>query len=176
MPNILNKMIKEELASLFDEAANCLIVDFNGLDVSGVSELRSTLTKNDIQMQVVRTSLARLVLQEQERTGYEEMFNGQTAVIWGGDSIIQISKTVSDFAKKNKKLKIKGGFLNNGSITSQDVQKLTKVPDTPVLLANLAGLFTAPLRDICGGINSILSGITYAIDAVREKVEKGESA
>ena len=176
MPNILNKMIKEELATLFDEASSCVFVDFDGIDVSGVSELRSTLTKNDINMQVVKTSLARLVLQEQNRTGYDDLFNGQTAVIWGGDSIVQVSKTISDFAKKNKKLKIKGGFLNSETITGKDVQKLTTVPDTPDLLAGLAGLFIAPLRDICGGINSLLAGISYAIDAVREKVEKGEGA
>ena len=176
MPNILNKMMKEEVSAVLNDAADCVVVDFQGLTVEKVNEFRSSLYNNDISMQVVKTSLARQVLGELGREGYKEMFVGPSAVIWGGTDIVQLTKTVHDFAKKNKVLKFKGGFLDNEAISKEDVVRLTNVPDMPILLGGIAAAIGAPVQGFYNGLNSLFSSILYAIDAVREKVEKGGDA
>ena len=81
-------------------------------------------------------------------------------------------KAFFDFAKKNKMLKIKGGFLEREAITKADVVKLSKVPEMPVLLAGIAAGIAAPVQGVFNGINAVLTSILYAIDAVREKKEQ----
>jgi large subunit ribosomal protein L10 len=176
MPNVLNVMMKKEMAALLEELSSCIVVDFQGLTVEEVNTLRQSLRKNDILMKVVKTALVRLSLQEQDREACTELFEGPTAVVWGGKDIVQVSKTISDFAKKNKALKIRGGLLENEVITKKDVVKLTSIPDMPILLGGIAAGIAAPLQGLFNNLNSILSSIATAIDAVREKVEKGESA
>ncbi len=175
MPNLLNTLIKDEQAVLLKEADNCVVVDFQGLTVEEANDLRSSLREKEIQMRVVKTALARLVLQEMEMADFDEIFTGPTAVVWGGESVVQISKEVHGFAKKNKMLKIKGGILESKCITNEDVLKLTRIPDMPVLLAGIAAGVAAPLQNICNGINSLLSSIANVIDAVKVKKEESGS-
>jgi len=171
MANILNQKIREELTDLFNEADECLMVDFTKLSVEEINSFRASLTEKQINMQVIKVSLADLVFKDQERTNYEEMLKGPTAVIWGGDSIVQISKSVNDFAKKTKKLKIKGGLLGKESIDVEAVKKLTTVPDTPILMGMIVNSFMDPLQGIAGGINMILSSVANLIDALKDKRE-----
>lgn len=170
MVNLLNKKICEELTELFNEADDCVLVNFQGLTVEEVNGFRASLTEQQINMQVIRTNLSTIVLKEMNRSGFEEMLDGPTAVVWGGESIVQISKSVSDFAKKSKKkLKIKGGFLNADPIDVASVEKLTTVPDRPVLLGSLVMTFMDPLQGITNGLGSILSSIANCVDALAEK-------
>ena len=103
------------------------------------------------------------------RSGYEGMLQGQTAVVWGGEGIIQISKSVCDFAKKSKKLKVKGGFLGDECVAPSVVQKLSTVPDKPVLLGSLVSCFMDPLQGLANGLNQLLSSIVNLVDALHEK-------
>jgi large subunit ribosomal protein L10 len=176
MPNALNIMMKKEMAALLGEFSSCVVVDFLGLSVEEFNGLRDSLRKNDILMKVVKTALVRLELKELGRDGCDELFSGPIAVVWGGKDIVQVSKAVSDFAKKNKALKIKGGLLENETITKQDVAKLTSIPEMPVLLAGIAAGIAAPLQGLYNSLDAILSSIARVIDAVREKAEKGEAA
>jgi large subunit ribosomal protein L10 len=169
MANLLNQKICEELGMLFQEADECVLVDFTGLTVDEVNSFRASLTENKIQMQVVKTSLTHLILKEQNRTGYEAMLEGPTAVVWGGDGIVHLSKSVNDFAKKSKKLKIKGGLLGKESIDQAAVKRLTTVPDKPVLLGSIVGAFMDPLQGFASGVGQLLSSIANVIDGLQEK-------
>jgi len=176
MPNILNQMIRDELVTLFDEAQSCIVVDFQGLNVESINEFRSTLRKNEINMQVVKTTLACKILEELDVTDFEEVFSGPSAVIWGGQDIVQLSKAVNDFARKHKKLKIKGGLLERSAIDKKQVTILVDIPDMPMLLTSIAAGIASPLQSIHNAMNSLFTSIGYAIDAVREKKEDGEDA
>lgn len=169
MVNVLNKKICEEYTELFNQADDCVFVNFQGLTVEEVNTFRASLTENNINMQVIRSSLANLVLKGMDRIGVDELVDGPTAIIWGGESIVQVSKSVHDFAKKSKKLKIKGGFLSTEPIEVADVEKLTKVPDRPVLLGSLVYAFMNPLQGFAGGVSSILSSLVNLVDALEKK-------
>jgi len=174
MVNVLNKQICSEYESLFDEAYECLFVGFQGLTVEEVNSLRTSLNKEDIRMQVLRSSLAEVVLKQKNRDGFQSMLEGPTAVVWGGNSIIQVSKSVHDFAKKAKKLQIKGGFLNGKPIDEKDAEKLTKIPDRPILLGSIVATFMDPLQSLANGMGPILSSIANLIDALeRKRAEEG---
>ena len=148
MVNVLNKKITEELSRLFEDANECVLVDFHGLSVEEVNALRASLTENNIQMQVIRNALAANVLKAMDRSEYEEMLIGPTAVVWGGEGILQLSQAVHEFAKKSKKLKIKGGFLGPKTIDTETVARLTTVPDRPVLLGSIVYAFMDPLQGL----------------------------
>jgi len=166
-------MMTEELNALFGDLNNCVVVDFQGLSVEEANEFRSTLRKNDILVRVVKITLAKRILGEIGREGYEDLFTGPAAVVWGGIDVVQLSKAVHEYARKNKKLQIKGGFLDSITITKEDVVKLTKIPDMPILLGGIAAGMAAPLQSVFNCINSLFTSVAYAIDAVRDKVETG---
>ena len=176
MVNVLNKKICEEYTELFKHTDDCVFVNFQGLGVEEVNTFRAALTENNISMQVVRSSLASLVLKEMNRDGFEALLDGPTAVIWGGESIVQVSKSVHDFAKKLKNLEIKGGFLSTEPIDKADVEKLTTVPDKPVLLGSIISAFMDPLQGLAGGVASILSSIANLVDALEKKRAEEEKS
>jgi large subunit ribosomal protein L10 len=172
MVSVLNTKICEEISTLFQGIEDCILVNFEGLSVEEVNSLRSSLTDNNISMQVVKVSLADIVLREMGRSEYDHMLKGPTAVIWGGEGILQVSKSVHEFAKKNKKLLIKGGFIGKKSIDTEAVVKLTKVPERPVLLTMVVNSFMDPLYGIVSGVDSLLSSFATLVEALREKKEK----
>ncbi|MHC4942974.1 MAG: 50S ribosomal protein L10 [Planctomycetota bacterium] len=169
MVNTLNQKITEEYTELFNEANDCVFVNFQGLTVEEINALRSSLTKNNINMQVIRTSLASIALKSLNRSGFEELLDGPVAVVWGGEGIVHVSKSVHEFAKKTKKLELKGGFLAADPINDEDVKKLTKVPEMPVLLGSIVSTFMDPLQSIAGGLGSLLSSIVNLVDALEKK-------
>ena len=170
MVNVLNTKIAEEYSTLFNEADDFLVVNCTGLTVEEVNALRASLTENDIHMKVVKTSIARHVLKEQERGDCEELVQGPIAVVWGGEGIVQVSKSVDAFVKKAKKKNFfKGALLGMQIIDVDGVKRLTQVPDRPVLLGSIVGAFMDPLQSFGNGVSQLLGNIANLVDALEKK-------
>ncbi len=169
MVNLLKKQVCKELTGLFQDIDDCVMVDFNGLSVQETNTFRSSLTESSIRMQVVKASLTNIVLKEMGQAGFEELLRGPTAVVWGGDGIIQVSKSINDFAKKTKRQMIKGGILDSKVIDKDMVKKLTTIPDMPILYGSIAYAIASPIQQIATGINSILGSIANLVDALHDK-------
>src|SRR4028119_1673406 len=103
----MSKYIKElqmkSMEMLFSGATDVIIADVVGLDSKTSYDLRVELRKRNIQLQVVPNNLARKVFERMGLPAMDDILKGSSAVIWGGEGIIELAREISDFAKKIEK-------------------------------------------------------------------------
>jgi large subunit ribosomal protein L10 len=142
---------------------SCTIVtDYRGLSVAQVTQLRKSLREAGVEFQVLKNTLARRATAGAELTDLDEHLTGPTAIAFSKDDIIAPAKILTDFAKKNDALKVKGGVVEGKVVGIDQLQALASLPSREGLLSMLLSVLQAPMRNFA-----------LAVKAVAEKQEGG---
>lgn len=159
---ILNKK-KEEVSKLAEEmkeAKLILLVDYRGINVEDVTNLRTTIRNTNSTYRVIKNNITRRALSEAGLEGLEEALEGPTAVIMSCEDYLEPAKAIYKFSKENEYYKIKGGVVEGKVMTAQEIITLAKLPSKETLLSMLAGA-------LLGNI----SKLAVALDQVRVQKE-----
>ncbi len=171
---------KQELVQGVSEqlrkAQSIVLTDFQGITVAEVNDLRSQLRGQGVQMRVIKNRLLRRALEEAGCDPIDEMLVGNTAVAFGVDEPAAPAKVLLAYAKKNDKIKIKGGLLEKRRLTAAGIQDLAKLPGRRELLAIIAGDFKQPASKMAVVMQQGLLKVAYAMQALADKQEKTDAA
>lgn len=164
---ILNQKKEEvkKLAEQMKEAKLILLVDYRGINVTDVTELRTDLRKVNSKYAVIKNNIIRRALAECGLEGLEEQLEGPTAVIMSDEDYLEPSKIIYNFSKNNDYYKIKGGVIEGKVMSAEEIITLAKLPSRETLLSMLAGA-------LLGNI----SKVAVALDQVRIQKESGAEA
>jgi large subunit ribosomal protein L10 len=170
MAKELKKIILGQLEQRFGDLDGCVLIDYRGLDSEQTQDLRASLRKNGILMNVVQNRLARRIFAERGAPPeFGALLKGPTAVLFGGDGALIASKTIVQWRKKNKDLAaIKGGYFQGRALSSQDVESLANTPDQATLRSSALGMFLGPLVYLATATQGLLSHFAGAVKAHRE--------
>lgn len=151
------------------------IVDFKGLTVEKVTQLRKNLVKISSDMKVVRNTLALIALKRAQiqPSGFEEILTGNNAFVFAFDDVVQVAKTLADFAKDNEFLKIKSGFMDGRILNQKDIIFLATLPSKEVLQAQLLGALQAPAQKLLG---TLIEGPSRLARVLQAFVDKNSAA
>ncbi|CAM3291577.1 MULTISPECIES: 50S ribosomal protein L10 [Paenibacillus] len=144
------------------ESATSVVVDYRGLNVAQVTELRKQLREAGIEFQVLKNSLLRRAAAAAELTELNEVLTGPSAIAFSVDDVVAPAKILNDFAKKNDALELKGAVVEGRVIGVQEVKALAELPSREGLLSMLLSVLQAPVRNFA-----------LAVKAVAEKEEQG---
>ena len=161
---ILNQK-KEEVSKLAEEmkaAKIILLVDYRGINVSDVTNLRNDIRNVNAKYSVIKNNITRRALAECGIEGLEDKLVGPTAVIMSDEDYLGPAKAIYKFSKDNDYYKIKGGVIEGKVMTAEEIITLAKLPSRETLLSMLAGA-------LLGNI----SKVAVALDQVRIKKEAG---
>ena len=161
---ILNQK-KEEVSKLAEEmkaAKLILLVDYRGINVTDVTNLRTELRNINSKYEVIKNNITRRALAECGIEGLEEQLEGPTAVIMNNEDYLESAKVIYNFSKNNDYYKIKGGVIDGKVMTAEEIITLAKLPSRETLLSMLAGA-------LLGNI----SKVAVALDQVRIQKESG---
>ncbi len=161
---ILNQK-KEEVSKLAEEmkaAKLILLVDYRGINVTDVTNLRTELRNINSKYAVIKNNITRRALAECGIEGLEEQLEGPTAVIMNNEDYLESAKVIYNFSKNNDYYKIKGGVIDGKVMTAEEIITLAKLPSRETLLSMLAGA-------LLGNI----SKVAVALDQVRIQKESG---
>lgn len=161
---ILNQK-KEEVSKLAEQmkaAKLILLVDYRGINVTDVTELRTDLRKVNSKYAVIKNNITRRALAECGLEGLDEQLEGPTAVIMSDEDYLEPSKIIYNFSKNNDYYKIKGGVIEGKVMSAEEIITLAKLPSRETLLSMLAGA-------LLGNI----SKVAVALDQVRIQKESG---
>mgnify|MGYP000321372380 CR=1 FL=1 len=162
----------KELAEKVAESKTVLVCDFKGMSVAELTQLRRNLRKKAAGLKVIKKTLADRALKE---SGYEALniceLEGQAALVFGGEDEVIAAKTVVDFSKQSKNLKIIGGALEKKAIPIAKVMALAKLPGKQEMLGQLIGTLAAPLSSFSRVLAGNLRGLTVVLNAIKEKKE-----
>ena len=152
-----------EVVEKMNAANSLVVVDYLGLSVAEVTELRKQLREAGVEFKVIKNTIMRRALDSQELEYHEEVFQGPTAVAFGMEDAVAPAKILSDFAKKAEALELKGGILEGKVLSKEEIQQIAKLPNREGLLSMLLSVLQAPVRNVA-----------YAVKAVADA--KGEDA
>ena len=161
---ILNQK-KEEVSKLAEEmkeAKIILLVDYRGINVSDVTNLRNDIRNVNAKYSVIKNNITRRALAECGIEGLDDKLVGPTAVIMSDEDYLGPAKAIYKFSKDNDYYKIKGGVIEGKVMTAEEIITLAKLPSRETLLSMLAGA-------LLGNI----SKVAVALDQVRIKKEAG---
>jgi large subunit ribosomal protein L10 len=144
----------QELESAFQSAETAILVDFAGLNVPQVTELRRQLHKIEAGYRVVKNTLAKRALKGTSFEPLEQYFKGTTAVAYTTADPVSLAKTLTTFAKTAPTLTFKAAVVDGRAVASTAVADLAALPGRPELLAKLLFLLQAPMVQMVSVLNA----------------------
>src|SRR6185436_1246477 len=129
MSKRVKNLITTELQSKFKGADAIVVVDYIGIDSKTTSSIRSDLRKKKVKMTVVRNAMAAKALEGAGLKGAGSLLTGTNAVVYGGDSIVDLVKELVEQGKKVEKLRIKGSVVDGQLLDDKATTALAKLPN-----------------------------------------------
>jgi large subunit ribosomal protein L10 len=148
-----------------------IVVNYQGLKVGPMTELRKRLNKSGAEMHVVKNSLFRIAVKEAGVADLGASLTGQLAVVTGQRDVSSAAKIVKTFSAEFDKPKIRFGYLNNQRLESADIVALADLPSIEVLRSRLLGVIMAPATKLATVINTPATQLARVLAA---RVAKGE--
>lgn len=158
------KSVVTEIEDKLKSAATVVVVDYRGLSVGKVTELRKNLREQGIDFKVYKNSMSRRAAEAAGLEGLNEHLTGPNALAFSTEDVVAPAKILNDFAKLNKELEIKAGVIEGVLASADEMKALAELPSRDGLLSMLLSVLQAPIRN--------LAAITKAVAEQKEEQEE----
>ena len=154
----MKKAVVAEIKEKLVNAKSVVLVDYRGLTVAEVTELRNQCRKAGVEYAVLKNTMVNLAAKEAGIEGLDAYLKGPTAVAFGMEDAVAPAKVLTEFIKKTKKTEVKCGLLDGQILDAAGVEALAAIPSREVLIAK-----------IMGSMMSAVSKFVYVVEAIRKK-------
>lgn len=137
----------EEITEKFKGAATAVVVNYRGLNVTQITELRKQLREAGVEFKVYKNTMTRRAVEAAGLEGLNDSLTGPNAIAFSTEDVVAPAKILNDFAKKNEKLEIKAGVIEGLVATADDIKALAELPSREGLLSMLLSVLQAPMRN-----------------------------
>ncbi|WP_242333913.1 50S ribosomal protein L10 [Limosilactobacillus urinaemulieris] len=147
--------IVKKTVELLNNAESAIVVDYRGLTVAEVTDLRKQLRDAGVKMSVIKNKILDRAV---EGTDYEDLkstFVGPTAVAFSDEDPIAPAKILKNFADDHDALEIKGGFIEKKVKTLDEINEYATMPSREDLLSMLASALQDPMRKIARAVKAV---------------------
>lgn len=165
------QILTQEYLARLNASPFFIVVNYQGLKVGHLTELRKRLAKAGAEIHVVKNSLFRIAAQEAGLADLDGTLAGQLAVVTGQKDISITAKVLKTFGAEFDKPKLHFGFLNNQRLDSADLLALADLPSLEVLRGKFLGLLQTPATQLVALLNTPATQLARVMQA---RVDKGE--
>lgn len=142
------KQVVTEIAEKLKASKSTVVVDYRGLNVAEVTELRKQLREAGIDFKVYKNSMTRRAAEAAELAGLNEALTGPNAIAFSNEDVVAPAKIINDFAKKHEALEIKAGVIEGNIASVEEIKALAELPSREGLLSMLLSVLQAPIRNL----------------------------
>lgn len=166
------QQIVEELKGLLGEAEMALVLDYKGLTIKEMTDLRTRLQASNGVCKVTKNTLMRRAIDgDSAWSDLDSLLTGTNAFVLVKGDVGGAVKALQSFQKDSKKSEVKGGLFEGKLLSADDIQAIGDLPSKEVLMAQIAGAINGLATKLAVGINEVPSGLARAL---KQHAESGE--
>lgn len=141
------KQLVEEIAEKLKNSVSTIVVDYRGLNVAEVTELRKQLREAGVEFKVYKNSLTRRAAESVDLNGLTEVLTGPNAIAFSNEDVVAPAKILNNFAKEHEALEMKAGVIEGKVSSVEEIKALAELPSREGLLSMLLSVLQAPIRN-----------------------------
>ena len=161
--------IVQEYVGMFDKPG-VYLMDFTGLNVAEITQLRSKLRAADVSMRVVKNTLAKRALKELGNDSLDNYFVGPVGVVYSAEDSAAPAKVLLDFLKDHEDIVVKAGFVDGKVVGETEIKAISKLPTKHELQTMVASTLNAPIVKLARVLNALPVKLARTVKALEEKV------
>jgi large subunit ribosomal protein L10 len=152
------------------------VMDFTGLSVGEVTELRRRVREARGNYRVVRNTLARLALAETNHRGLDQLLAGPAAVAYTDQDAVLLAKALAEFAKTHEQLRFRGGLVEGHLLDAQQAKLVAALPSKKELVAKLLFLLQSPMRRLVTVLSAPVRGLAVSLQQIADEKQRQDQA
>jgi len=167
-------VVIDEIAADIQESEAVFAVDYRGITVAQVADLRVKLRESDASFRVVKNTLTERAADKADAEALKELLTGPTALTFVRGDVAAAAKAVADAQKTTQLLEFKGGLMNGQPVDAAQITAISKLPSREVLYGQLVGVVASPISGVVRTLNALIQGVAIQLGGVLEKKQSGE--
>lgn len=153
-------------------AQGLFVMDFTGLSVGEVTELRRKVAEADAGYLVVKNTLAKIAVTGSPNEAVGALMVGPTAVAYTMQDVVPLAKALAEFAKGHDKLKFRGGLVEGQLLDAAQAQQVATLPSKPELVAKLLFILQSPMRRLVTALNWPVRSLAVTVQQIADEKER----
>jgi len=166
------KLVVEQVKEKLNKSQSVVILENRGLTVAQATALRAKLRAADVDLKILKNTLVKIAADELGLSGLDDYLQGPTAWAFCMQDPVSGPKILTEYAKTNDKIAVRGGILEKKAISAQGVKDLADLPPREVLLAQVLGAMQSPLVGMANVLQGPIRKFGYALEALRKAKEE----
>jgi large subunit ribosomal protein L10 len=161
----------EEVAAQIEQAEAVFAVDYRGITVAQVADLRVKLDDAGARFRVVKNTLTEIAAGRAGADSLKEVLEGPTAFTFvrGDGDVALAAKALAQFKREHDVLEFKGGLMSGEILSVDQLNALSRLPAREVLHAQLVGVVASPITGLVRGLNALLAGLVIQLQQIVEQ-------
>ena len=165
-----------DFADGIGQATNAFIIEFKGITVPQVTELRRQVRETNSKYVVVKNTLALIAVKDSPLTSLKGLFSGPTAVAYNRTDAVGLAKALTKFAKDVPAVSFKGAMLNGQIVPASEIQNIASLPSREELLSKLLFVMQSPIRGLAIVLQANIRNLAVVIDQIAKQKDGGAAA
>jgi ribosomal protein L10 len=162
----------EELSATMAKAPHAFLIDYTGITVPAVTDLRRQVRGAKSEYLVVKNTLALRAIKGKPLEALASHFTGMTAIAYSETDVVALAKVLHTFGKTNPHVKVKAALLDGKAVPASSLETLATLPSRPELIAKLLGVMQSPVRRLVTVLSAPHRNVAATIAAVAQKKEQ----
>lgn len=172
----MNRSAKEqvvaELQKKLKDVKLAILADYSGITVKDITDLRNELRKADSEFKVIKNNLLSIALKDTEFSPLDDHLSGPRALMMNFGDVVEPTRILVEFAKKNNRLEIEAGVLDGRLLSREQIGSLAKLPSRDILLGKFLSVLVGVQTQFVTVLGGVPRGLVQVLEAHRMKKEE----